>query len=194
MSPEKLLAKITAKGITITGEGFGGSVTISQTDVAGALSFANLDRMTYLYALFKFSGAVDIPLLQQLYNHAYIRFAAMPQDRGWKLSKGRETFRNLVVLAINEHIDHGFNTCNQCKGAGVTSSQMQCKSCEGSGHKKPSSKLMADAIRVDRSNWVRVWSGRYDVVHKAITDINMDGKILGSLVRQFKDEKEKYCA
>lgn len=188
MSPEKLLAKITAKGITITGEGFGGSVTISQTDVAGALSFSGIDRMTYLYALFKYVDANDIELLKQLYNHVYIHLATMPQKNGWELTKGKETFRNIVILALNEHINPNFNTCKQCLGTGLTPNQLNCKSCDGSGHKKPSPQKMADAARIDRSNWVRVWAARYEIVHKSISDINMDAKILGSLVQQFKEQ------
>ncbi len=172
MNPVKLMAKMTAKGVLVSGAG-GGLVEVSRADVAAALAFAGVsvtaDRLVrFLYC----ADTAQAPLLQAALVHELRR--SVPVER--------PELYSLVRLALAEL--SGQRVCATCCGHGVMGAKV-CGVCGGSGLKAWSQRQRATAIGVADTTFRRNLEGHADTVYQYVAA--MANTALASLADQFND-------
>lgn len=172
MNPVKLMAKMTAKGVLVSGAG-GGLVEVSRADVAAALAFAGVsvtaDRLVrFLYC----ADAAQAPLLQAALVHELRRSVAVE----------RAQLYSLVRLALDEL--SGQRVCATCCGHGTVGVKA-CDVCAGSGLKAWSQRQRATAIGVADTTFRRNLEGHADTVYQYVAA--MANTALASLSEQFSD-------
>ncbi len=145
MSTENLLAKMTAHGIQISGEGFGGKVDISCTDVAAAC--AGMREPVYMLMLLKFCAdkAAAKPMQIYIAQLMHKENPAMPLARCMDLA--------LVVLVQ----EVGGYICKTCDGTGRARYAV-CRGCKGSGKADISQRERARLVGIDESTYRRSYA------------------------------------
>jgi hypothetical protein len=210
----KLLSKLTAKGLVITGEGFGGEQSLTAQDVAQALS--GLDRLPYLYALFKYVILFDLRSVRgnrsQDGKSVHIEyFDRMPlEHQGLAAELAGTLYEKIHVMYIDwynvnegslyhatrtalwECIDPRFNNCKKCGGSGkntwgtLTTGKpaTDCKKCGGSGIVRKTASQYAKLIGIDKSNWARCWESRYEKIYRYVSDL--DGVVIRHMQKKLE--------
>lgn len=182
---ERLLAKMTARGMNIENSGGGGTIRISSTDVAGGLGMGNLSRGAYLYGLAVYAGHDGV--LVELERLAWMRAVDLAVENGWKVIRGKENLRNAARLALMEHVEPTIHFCSRCKGSGHTLNRSRmsipCVKCEGKGNQVFSNVFLADQIGVDESAIRKTWLNRYERIHADLFEWR--NEVLSHLWRQF---------
>jgi len=128
MGVEHQMARLTARGVQITGAGFGGTVELSQTDVAWAL--AGLHGPAYWYMRLKFCG--DKSVLKDLVNS--VAFSILGEAMTGNVDVTAQRAPRLAMVAIMQATDGPL--CIKCDGTGVVikpDSAKECGTCRGTG-------------------------------------------------------------
>lgn len=189
---EKILALLTARGVTIGGT-FGGSPDLTPSEVARMLQ--GLERGPYLSCVVRDCG--DIGRLPDLERCLWLRTIAMadPVDShgrplpklSWPLSHGQGYCRRLAGLAVFEFLCPRSRKCEACDGRGWVTHQGQgvvCNECStappdprvtdetdqpgGTGFKSMSQEMRAEIAGIPLRSWKDGWSQRYEQVHTQI--------------------------
>ncbi len=142
MKSAEMLAKMTAKGLVITGEGFGGETVLSAADVAGAL--ASVRGVGYDLLLVKY--AEDYSRVAPLIS----TFTAVIEAKENKSRPGSITSEFAGYLARAIIADNlGGDLCSTCNGTG-THRYKNCTGCNGSGKRPPSATARATSLGLTR--------------------------------------------
>lgn len=147
MSAAELLSKMTAHGVQITGEGFGGEVAITAQDVAAALRGTH--GLAYDLVLLKYTGDDSVALRLQeglvewvVQNEGLSRWDAAPYAKE----------------AIDDCISGSL--CRTCSGTGVYKYK-DCPGCRGTGRRDKSERARADALGITRHEYRSSGAGRF---------------------------------
>lgn len=173
MNSIRLLAKMTAKGVAIGGAAGGGTVEISKTDVAAAISFAGVsvtaDRLIrFLYC----QDTAQEPLL----------LAALVTELRKSVQVERPMLYGLVRLALLE-ITHR-KLCRTCNGYGTVAAK-NCEVCGGSGLKAMSQRERAAVLHVPDTTFRRNFEDHANTVYQYVS--SMANSALARLAEQFAD-------
>lgn len=212
----KILSKLTAKSIRITGEGFGGTSDITAEMVAAALS--GLNQAAYLYAQFKYVIMFDLRSVRGERAQDKIQTSAPYFDRmplahkamaadlvGAMYEKVIEehvdwhnvdegTLYHATKAALWESIDPRFSMCRKCGGTGKNSwgslttgkPARDCKSCGGRGTIEKTATQYAELLGIHKSNWARCWERRYEKILMVMGDL--DAQVARHINRKFQDD------
>lgn len=196
MNPIRLLGKMTAKGLLIDGSGFGGgSVLITQHDVAGAMGMGNLPAEAELVGRAKFSDDNQAQLA--LAGWVQSEFRRQCMRNGWKA----DYCEGLATLCVFELV-HPMR-CSHCMGRGKTWQQeperaddgallriadrwVECKPCKGTGQSVLTVRNRAAIAKIGKSQFNDVWAARADEMMTAL--FSLEERVLRHLWRQFQQE------
>jgi len=164
MEPVDLIARMAAK--TPDMEAVGVSSVEGLDGADAALMLAGLDRGPYLLARVKYAGELDSQAdLETVLWHEMVKVAA---DRGWRRygdGLPRAFLRNLSHMAVDEIINPC--KCSACGGRGSVyprgKAARVCDVCLGTGSGRVSGSARARQAGIDKSNWCRLWAGRYAI-------------------------------
>lgn len=186
MRPEVELAKLTAHPINMAmvsrGAFYVHSPSIRPEHVAAACSFAKLPRKVYLFALRKWCG--DETVHRELSNYAYIDTAGMVAAKGWPVESGKQQYRKLSGIAMDEAISA--QVCPTCHGVGHINVH-QCEDCQGFGRKSWSGRELARRFGCDERWFRRVWRDRYNDIAIMLHGWDMWG--LAEIGRALREEE-----
>lgn len=153
MSAE-LLAKMTAKGIVITGEGFGGEIVLSSSDVAGAL--ARVRGIGFEILMLKYCGEME--RFERLVSMlAGIISAKENRARPGSLSLDRAEAISRAIVSDSL----GGDLCRTCNGTG-TYRYKTCQGCQGTGKRTPSERARANALNMTRYEYAKSGKDLYN--------------------------------
>lgn len=172
MNAKRLLAKMTARGMSIGVVG-GGSVEINRADVAAALSFAGVSVTADRLVRLAYCGDnSQVPLLK----------AALVHEVRGMVTCDRPMRYQLVTLALCEIM--GKRLCRTCNGVGTVAAK-QCTVCDGAGLKAWSQRARADVVSVSLSAFQRSIEGEANAVYQYVS--NMEQQALAALSKQFAE-------
>lgn len=175
MSAE-LLAKMTAKGLVITGEGFGGEVILSSSDVAGAL--ARVRGIAYDFLLLKYCGD------ESGINRLVETFGSVISAKENRRSPGSLSLLDAEIYARQIIADNlGGDICRTCRGTGVYRYK-NCQGCQGKGKRVPSERARAEALGLTRYEYKRQGKRIYDRYAGLLAEY--EGSGLGELAWQMR--------
>lgn len=154
MRAEMLMAKMTAKGLNISGGGFGGRVELSWTDVAGALGGLERVPTELLRTMYLGDHRGDDLVLGELRKF----IAACAQDNKIKVTAG--VVEGLAVLAMFEVVNPPH--CTACNGVGQVRLRAGvirvCERCAGSGYGARGSREQSAIAGIPRTTYDRNYS------------------------------------
>jgi hypothetical protein len=143
----ELLAKLTASGVNITGEGFGGgSGGITESDVAAALA----GLKPPVYHLMRLKYCADESVRSHLIDHIA---AKMADDEHFR-APGPCNFDLLAGLAVFQVVDGGL--CWTCNGTGTYQGKEHA-ACKGTGKRHISRTKAAEMAGLSRDHYVKYW-------------------------------------
>lgn len=195
MNPIRLMAKMTAKGLLIDGSGFGGgSVVITQHDVAGAMGMGKLPAEAVLVGRAKFSDDNQAQL--SLAGWVQTEFRRVCMRNGWKA----DYCEGLATLCVFELVYP--MRCSHCMGRGKTWQQepeqaddgsllrmadrwLECKPCKGTGQSVLTVRNRAAIARISKSRFSETWAARADDMMKSL--YTLEDMVLRHLWHQFAD-------
>lgn len=181
MNPVRMLAKLTAQGVKLEGGG-GGSVLVSETDVAAAMGMGSLDPFACLVGRAKFAD--DGQAQQRLVRVVERRFARRCMDRGWPMQRAR----GVAELAVFELIWSG--TCPHCDGGGWAPrprpTHARCGACRGTGRKVLGVRDRAAIAGIGRTQFADAWQQRVDDLVWDLLEAQQ--AVISHLWRQFSDD------
>ena len=160
-----LLCAGSVKYHEIRGGGAGGA--LSRAELAGKLSGLSTPAMHL--ALAKYGCDVDSE--RKLLAHIRVWAAGVAIRESWKIVRGRPTLLNMCVISVFEVIRP--NRCVKCSGRGQVSFKV-CPVCEGIGFKKLSGRNMAEAIGVDKNEYISKWRPRYEQIYAYVNKLEDD--------------------
>lgn len=148
------IAKLTAKSIRITGEGFGGTAQVTWGDIAASLSGTN--RLGYLLLLAKYAD-------DRRANSLFIG----------ELAKEIKKERNCTInIALRVAVACSFSVinpmrCHNChgrtvvfpkkKGKTILETFRKCSTCDGTGYRQLSERKKSDIAGIPSSTWHDSW-------------------------------------
>lgn len=172
MNAKRLLAKMTARGMSIGVVG-GGSIEISRAEVAAALSFAGVSVTADRLVRLAYCGDnSQVPLLK----------AALVHEVRSMVSCDRPMRYRMVTLALCEVM--GKRLCRTCNGVGTVAAR-QCTVCDGAGLKAWSQRARAAALDLPQTTFRREFEQQANIVYQCVS--NMEQQALSALSRQFAD-------
>tara|TARA_R110002073_G_scaffold44656_3_gene123726 strand:- start:4000 stop:4554 length:555 start_codon:yes stop_codon:yes gene_type:complete len=128
MGVEHQVAKMTAHGVQITGEGFGGTGELSQTDIAAAL--AGLHGQAYWLMRLKYCA--DMSMFQRLSDSIAFRLLGQALAGGDDIgARAAGKVASVVVMQFTTG-----PVCDSCHGTGTAfhgATVKDCGACNGSG-------------------------------------------------------------
>jgi hypothetical protein len=144
----------------------GGVPVLTQQDVAQALAYIHHDGAALLLRVKFADQQTYIP---QLDDELHIAITNLWKHKKWE--KGKNGFlRDMGRMALIEHI--GTRICLRCGGwcHDIEHGKViKCRSCRGTGRKKPSESGRAHQMAVSRDIWRHKWSDKYHYI-QAILD------------------------
>jgi len=152
---------------------------LAGVEVAGLL--AGLDNQTMNFALAKYLG--DEQAERMLLAQVRVWAVGVAVNEGWRIVRGRPCVLNMAAIAVFEAVRP--NQCRRCHGNKFVGGKV-CGCCHGSGIGKLSTASIAEAIGVDKSNYVRVWRGRYQQCYDYVQEL--DYKVLSSLNKNYREK------
>lgn len=176
MQAERLMTKMTARGVSISGVGGGGMVHISAVDVAAALAFANVGHDAERLVRCMYCGDTgNKPLLDAALVHV-----------GRKVCKRHGLCLSVAPKLVNLALDElrGGSRCSSCAGRGLVGMKV-CQSCEGSGLRAMTDSARARLLGLPRSTFVDTYRAAADAVYGHIADLEQ--RALRALVQQFRE-------
>ncbi|MAX54486.1 MAG: hypothetical protein CL537_03050 [Alcanivoracaceae bacterium] len=195
MNPIRLMAKMTAKGLLIDGSGFGGgTVLITQHDVAGAMGMGNLPAEAELVARSKWCDDNQAQLA--LAGWVQTEFRRRCMRHGWKT----DYCEGLATVCVFELVCP--MRCSDCMGRGKVWQQeperaddgvllrmadrwVECKPCKGSGQSELTVRNRAAIAKISKSRFSETWGPRADEMMTTL--YSLDQKVLRHLWHQFAD-------
>lgn len=145
----ELLAKLTAKGLSISGGGFGGEITIRPEDVAGALR--GVRGAAYYFVLLKYTGdnnvattAVDM-----------LARCILDGDEGVSDPTEAKLYASAIIL---DNIRG--DVCRTCNGTGQYRYKT-CRGCKGAGKKPPSTRARARSVGLSDYDYRKAGEARF---------------------------------
>jgi hypothetical protein len=183
MGVQHQLARMTAKGSQITGEGFGGKSDLSQTDIAWALS--GLHGKPYWYMRLKFCG--DTTVLPLLRNAMVAQMLSEAMAGGMDISA--QTAPVLAMVAIMQATDGP--VCKGCNGTGTVTDGVEssdCTACKGTGRLKMTQARAAELSGVSTPTYIKRHESWVDLQVMHLESYESQG--LGHVSRRIYNEGE----
>lgn len=175
MQTEKILARLTAKGIGVptgeqTGGGGGGSV-IDQAAVAGAL--AGLSPAAYWFARARFLD--DPEHARLLWDWVTATVTTHASAGNWGEIPHPQA-RRIALVAMTPSV-WGIR-CPICDGRGQHNRRRgvltTCGACHGSGRGVVSEREQARIVGVPATSWRRIWRPRVAAVARLVADLETE--------------------
>lgn len=182
---ESLLTKMSVRGCNWQSVA-GGTIDISEFDVAAALSFGNLSRPAYYLARAKYlDDAEALNWMKQHFSHQVLTTFAIDKSKNID-----DKVSGLADLIVKEGM-FGIH-CKDCEGLGVIYSRNvlkpivgNCKSCNGTGHGRLSERERARTANIPVSSWNRKWKEKIYDFYNYVSDLN--DEVISHVRRQFKN-------
>tara|TARA_R110001599_G_scaffold33832_3_gene108828 strand:+ start:14489 stop:15031 length:543 start_codon:yes stop_codon:yes gene_type:complete len=157
MGVEHQVAKMTAHGVQITGEGFGGTGELSQTDIAAAL--AGLHGQAYWLMRLKYCA--DTSMLARLVDAVAFQMLgeAMVSDE----DVSAHTAKGLALVAVMQATLGPI--CDDCHGTGTAftkDSATDCVPCRGTGRLAMTQDRAAGIAGMTRKTYAKTYSRLVD--------------------------------
>ncbi len=150
MGVEHQMARMTARGAQITGEGFGGNSELSQTDIAMAL--AGLNGKAYWFMRLKFCA--DESMGKKLRHGMAFSMLGDAMLNGPDLTA--KVAMGLATVALMQATTGPI--CERCNGTGtVTKANLStdCKTCKGTGRLNMTQERAASLAGVSTPTYVK---------------------------------------
>lgn len=175
MNPDAVASQLTK--LTGTGQSFSADPgrdtsgkSLSGQDIAASISYANLDRLQYLSALYVF--AHDTTVQKELYYRLEVEAIQIAVDGRWKLEMG--LFRRMVRLAISEALHpHLCPTCHGVKHLQrtVAGALLPCDDCGSTGNLLITNADRAKILELGLENYKKHWLSRYNKLYDWVAAI-----------------------
>lgn len=157
MDARYLLARLNSiehhyeKQIQSTGE------KLSPMMVAAAL--AGIERPAYL--LLRYIWCQDETVYPELLSEVEHMVKGLALIEEWHGFAAEEKIQALSTLALRYFNHHPL--CKTCNGTGIVKIT-SCLQCFGSGKQRLTHSVLANAVGVHRSNWLRSWDSKFNLV------------------------------
>lgn len=171
-----LLAKLTAHGIQITGEGHGGMPQITESDVAGAM--AGMRRVVYQFMRLKYCA--DKSMLRPVVERVTFRLLGDAMYESLRVGE----VKRLSTLIVHQATEGPL--CETCNGTGTILSDenvKDCRPCRGTGRRRMSQERAADFMEVSRPTYVKSFQHLVDDEVASLESLEQEG--FDHLRRQF---------
>ena len=134
--------------------------SLTAQDIAASISYANLDRLQYLSALYVFAN--DKAVQNELYYRLEVEAIQIAVDGKWKLEMG--LFRRMTRLAISEALHP--HKCPVCHGTQhlqttVAGALLPCEACGASGNLAITNADRAKILGLGIETFNHRWSKNY---------------------------------
>lgn len=177
-----LLAKLTAHGVNITGQGFGGRPDITESDVAGAM--AGLQKESYELLRLKYCD--DVSYYRSVADGVSWRMLGRAMYGDFDISAKAATKAAMIVVdqAVRGPV------CRTCQGTGTVvtkDSAKDCNPCHGTGRRQMTSNAAAKFMGVGRDTYVRKYER---IVNQHVAELeSYESAGISHLRRKFSEEK-----
>lgn len=161
MDARYLLARLTSiehsfeKQIQSTGE------KLSPMMVAAAL--AGLERPAYL--LLRYVWCQDESVYPELLLEVQRAVRGLALEEGWKGFEGKVEALSVLVLRYFQQRP----LCKTCNGTGIVKIT-SCPQCFGSGKQRLTHSVLANAVGIHRSNWLRSWNDKFNLALAVLSE------------------------
>ncbi|RLB62490.1 MAG: hypothetical protein DRH08_12385 [Deltaproteobacteria bacterium] len=176
MSAE-LLAKLTAHGVNITGEGFGGTPEITQSDVAGAM--AGMRKEVYEFVLLKYCA--DARMMERVIER--VTWRVIGETFTGSYDPGMRLISRIAVIIV--HMATEGPICETCNGTGTYASK-SCHGCRGTGKTHMTQGKCAGMARISVPTYKKYWARLVDDHVLRLDGYASEG--LGYVSRQLREE------
>jgi hypothetical protein len=124
-----------------------------------AAALAGLPKPAYL--LLRYIWCQDETVYPDLFLEVEQMARGLALSEGWHGFSAEEKIQALSTLALRY-----FNCqflCKVCRGTGIMKIE-SCHACFGSGKKRLTHAVLANAVGIHRSNWLRSWNDKFNSV------------------------------
>ncbi len=163
MDARYLLARLNSiehhyeKQIQSTGE------KLTPMMVAAALS--GLEKSAYLLA--RYVWCQDETVYSELLSEVEQMVQGLALSEEWCGFAAEEKIQALSALALR-YFQHR-SLCKACSGTGIVKIT-SCPQCFGSGKQRLTHSVLANAVGVHRSNWLRSWNEKFNLVLAVLSE------------------------
>jgi hypothetical protein len=130
-----------------------------------AATLAGLPKPAYL--LLRYIWCQDETVYPDLFLEVEQMARGLALSEGWHGFAAEEKIRALSTLAL-----HYFNhrpLCKTCNGTGIVKIA-GCPVCFGSGKQRLTHSVLANAVGIHRSNWLRSWDNKFNLVLAVLSE------------------------
>jgi ribosomal protein L40E len=147
-------------------------VNLDKVEYSGLLSGLNQLEMWLAYAKYGLDDQAKNKLSEFVLQYTQL----LALQNNWNCPA--DLLERISQLVVAEVLND--NLCRSCNGTGVLVGK-SCRSCHGTGKKPVSGRFKAKQIGICQSQWLRVWSSRYEELFRYINHID------SAVVRHFHD-------